>query len=91
MAFWPTSARSYFRASSRRAGRNRQELKPVTTGRGTEYGLLNYGFRTLSTGEGHACGVVQDWSVWCWGDGLVGKLGNSKLSTGYPMPISAPR
>ena len=38
--------------------------------------------RTLVAGTGHACALLADQTVWCWGDNALGQLGLS--STGEP-------
>jgi alpha-tubulin suppressor-like RCC1 family protein len=38
--------------------------------------------RTLAAGTGHACALLADQTVWCWGDNALGQLGLG--STGEP-------
>jgi alpha-tubulin suppressor-like RCC1 family protein len=35
----------------------------------------------LALGEGFACASLDDGSVWCWGDDLVGEVGNGMFSS----------
>jgi alpha-tubulin suppressor-like RCC1 family protein len=37
-------------------------------------------FTTISAAFGHACGIDPDGALFCWGDGLFGKLGTGDLT-----------
>jgi alpha-tubulin suppressor-like RCC1 family protein len=43
-------------------------------------------FTQLSAGARHVCGVQADNTVWCWGDGSFGQLGNG-TTMGSATPI----
>lgn len=34
----------------------------------------------VSAGDGHACGVKSDYTLWCWGEGSDGQLGDGLVS-----------
>jgi alpha-tubulin suppressor-like RCC1 family protein len=35
----------------------------------------------LAVGRGHACALLDDGAVWCWGDNRMGQLGNGMISS----------
>jgi alpha-tubulin suppressor-like RCC1 family protein len=45
----------------------------------------------LDVGDGHACAVVADGSVMCWGSDSSGQLGNGACTTSYAPPSKAVR
>jgi alpha-tubulin suppressor-like RCC1 family protein len=52
------------------------------------------GVRGVTTGGTHTCAVLDDKSVWCWGNDLNGQLGHGTLgsagSTGVPGRVANP-
>lgn len=44
------------------------------------------GVSSVSVGSHHICAVVQDASVWCWGDNTFGQLGTGD-SIAAPLPV----
>jgi alpha-tubulin suppressor-like RCC1 family protein len=43
----------------------------------------------VATGNAFACALVADGSVWCWGDGERGQLGNgTAVDSSTPVPVS---
>ena len=51
------------------------------------YGGLK--FASISTGDGHACGVTADGKGYCWGYNEQGQLGNgSNSSSSVPVPVA---
>lgn len=52
------------------------------------------GVRGVTTGSAHTCAVLEDKSVWCWGNDLNGQLGHGILgsagSTGIPGRVVDP-
>src|SRR3989339_176606 len=36
-------------------------------------------YTQVSAGDRHSCGLADDGSVWCWGQGNDGKLGNGDV------------
>lgn len=45
---------------------------------------------TVAAGHGHTCAVRTDGSLWCWGRGIEGNLGNGgTLSSSIPVKVSA--
>ena len=46
-------------------------------------------FISLSAGDGHTCGVTVNFSVYCWGSGRDGQLGNdSRADSPVPVKVS---
>ena len=45
-------------------------------------------FKTLAAGFGQTCGLLADGTAYCWGDPLLGSLGNG--SQGSSIPVTAP-
>lgn len=43
----------------------------------------------VSVGANHACGLMKDSTVWCWGGNESGQLGNG-TTTGSPTPVQVP-
>ncbi len=44
----------------------------------------------VSTGDSHVCAVRSDQSLWCWGNGANGRLGNGFTTTQYsPVLVSS--
>jgi alpha-tubulin suppressor-like RCC1 family protein len=37
-------------------------------------------FKAISGGDDHSCALGDDGSVWCWGHGIAGQLGNNSTS-----------
>ena len=56
----------------------------VTTG-GSALDLVE----TIGVGAAHACAVRADDSVWCWGKGASGRLGNGGVANAY-NPVEVP-
>lgn len=51
----------------------------------------NITFLQVSAGQFHSCGVSQDGSAWCWGDGREGALGDGKATMArLPQRVSGP-
>jgi hypothetical protein len=47
-------------------------------------------FVSLSAGQGHTCGVTTDFSVYCWGMGENGQLGNNSRENSFvPVKVSS--
>jgi alpha-tubulin suppressor-like RCC1 family protein len=46
-------------------------------------------FRQIATGDRHACGLMNDGEVYCWGRGIEGQLGRNGLSV-TPEPVHLP-
>jgi alpha-tubulin suppressor-like RCC1 family protein len=44
------------------------------------------GWRDVSAGGGHTCGVRRDGTLWCWGSDLCGKLGLGTIGTNVDAP-----
>jgi alpha-tubulin suppressor-like RCC1 family protein len=44
------------------------------------------GFRAISMGGQHACGIRKDLSLWCWGSNTDGELGDGS-TTASPVPV----
>ena len=45
----------------------------------------------LSSGFGHACAILDDWSIVCWGDNQYGQLGDGTADDRHsPTPVIAP-
>ncbi|HEY0527390.1 MAG TPA: Ig-like domain-containing protein [Gemmatimonadaceae bacterium] len=57
------------------------------TSRGTPKPVIGgFTFRALTTGGAHACGLLNDGTVRCWGDNVAGQFGNGTLvSTTSPV------
>ncbi|MDG0815430.1 RCC1 domain-containing protein [Bdellovibrio svalbardensis] len=46
------------------------------------------GFKSLSVGKSHACGLHADGTLYCWGYGYFGQLGrNTPLSSNKPVAV----
>ncbi len=43
----------------------------------------------VATGSTHACALLDDGTVWCWGSNLGGQLGSWEYETEPPMSMSA--
>jgi alpha-tubulin suppressor-like RCC1 family protein len=43
------------------------------------------GFRQLTVGEDHTCGVTTDDRAYCWGDNFPGQLGNGHYAEQFCM------
>ena len=41
----------------------------------------------ISAGSAHSCAVLVDGSVWCWGFGMGGQLGNGRAVFDAPAPV----
>lgn len=46
-----------------------------------------HSFASISSGFLHACGVVTDLQLYCWGDDTYGELGDSTFNTASPVPV----
>ncbi len=55
---------------------------PVTTASGAAF----VG-RSFAKGAGHSCGVRTDDTVWCWGGGTLGQLGDGTLTGSPTLPV----
>jgi alpha-tubulin suppressor-like RCC1 family protein len=44
----------------------------------------------LSAGARHACALRSDQSLWCWGDGQYGQLGDGVFHNGFPYYVTTP-
>jgi alpha-tubulin suppressor-like RCC1 family protein len=64
-----------------------------TTGSNTSPTLVS-GLSTIkqvTLGSAHVCALGTDGSVWCWGNGSVGQLGNGNTSSSStPVPVLGP-
>jgi alpha-tubulin suppressor-like RCC1 family protein len=47
-------------------------------------------FTTLAAGFGQTCGLVADGAAYCWGDPLLGSLGNGSYGSSIPVPAPVP-
>lgn len=45
-------------------------------------------WKAISAGLQHSCGIREDSSMWCWGWGFVGQLGDGRTSSS-PWPVRA--
>jgi alpha-tubulin suppressor-like RCC1 family protein len=54
--------------------------KPTQVGTGTNW-------VSVSAGGSHTCGLKSDQSLWCWGDGSSGQLGDPGNSTASTTPL----
>ncbi|HLD44583.1 MAG TPA: hypothetical protein VJC18_04050 [bacterium] len=53
-----------------------------------ELGKVNKGFVQVSAGAYHSCALKDDRSVWCWGYGDFGQLGNGgEVSSNVPVAV----
>ncbi len=53
--------------------------------------VLGPPFRQVSAGSDHTCGITVTGTVWCWGEGSNGRLGNgATTNTGTPLPVIRP-
>jgi alpha-tubulin suppressor-like RCC1 family protein len=61
------------------------------TSRGTPKPVIGgLTFQALTTGGAHACGLLNDGTVRCWGDNIAGQFGNGTLvSTTSPVNAAA--
>jgi alpha-tubulin suppressor-like RCC1 family protein len=58
---------------------------PTCTG-----GYAFLGFKEISSGRYHTCGLRHDGTVWCWGGNFEGQLGNiSTTDSGHPVQVCA--
>ena len=47
-------------------------------------------WNSVSAGQAHTCGIMSDFSLWCWGDNSNGQLGNgSQDSSSVPVAVAA--
>ncbi|TVQ87753.1 MAG: hypothetical protein EA397_17835 [Deltaproteobacteria bacterium] len=46
----------------------------------------NADWTVLSAGRQHSCGIRYDGTLWCWGEGEYGRLGNNS-TTSSPVPV----
>lgn len=68
-------------------GTNKSSNTPVSVKGLPQKALsLSAGGGGLSIG-GHTCTLLQDGSIWCWGSGLVGQLGNGTAGTSALSPV----
>lgn len=46
-------------------------------------------FSSIAVGVTHGCGIKDDGSTWCWGNGTNGRLGNQQnvLTNGTPVQV----
>ncbi len=44
----------------------------------------------VGLGADHSCALLEDRSVWCWGDNQSGELGRGTVSTGGELPAVVP-
>ncbi len=66
-------------------GLNTTSVVPVTVG-GSATPLT--GITALSAGGHHACALIDDGSVWCWGNGANGRLGNGDTNNqDWPVQV----
>jgi alpha-tubulin suppressor-like RCC1 family protein len=74
---WGTNA--YGQLGTNDAMPARSTPQPVTT--------LGTTVASIATGNDHACAVRTNGTLWCWGNGVEGKLGNGMLSGTQATPI----
>ncbi len=45
------------------------------------------GWRSVTTGRAHSCGLKSDGKVWCWGSNLEGQVGRPVAGDGSQVPL----
>ena len=93
-AAWATSARSSRAAKSTAGGRQRRrdrqrhrEPTPIET----PTAVRGIGSAVqVAVGGHHACALLADGSVACWGSGADGELGNGQLGSSSSIPVRSP-
>jgi alpha-tubulin suppressor-like RCC1 family protein len=66
------------------------DATPLPGDGATGAGVGTPGWTAVATGTGHTCGIREDGSLWCWGDGSHGTLGGqSSVDSSVPAPVGA--
>jgi len=62
----------------------------TTTSRPTPAPVQSLGanLASVSAGGAHTCALLRDHSVYCWGQGLSGQVGNGQFSSSVPWPAA---
>lgn len=67
------------------------QLTRCGTASGLPCSASNVAFNSVSSGQFHSCGVAVDSTLWCWGDGRSGALGNGRSAIErFPQPVVLP-
>ncbi|MFO0591835.1 MAG: hypothetical protein U0441_30085 [Polyangiaceae bacterium] len=59
-----------------------------TGGTGGSTSTDDMGVLEVSAGEGHACALLEDQTVRCWGDNRGGRVGGPDAEDVYPTPVT---
>ncbi len=52
-------------------------------------GLPNARVKAMTAGDAHSAAILEDGSIWTWGDNFYGQLGNGTRA-GYSVPVKIP-
>ena len=61
-----------------------------TVGSDTPVQVSGSGWASASLGEFHTLGLKTDGTLWAWGDGGSGELGNGSNQPGSAVPVQVP-